>query len=98
MKVNNWQKDTASPKSKIVPFEKRALKGITDIELLSIPEQLKKARRGISIPLINSSVDNQKQVAEINKRNNEAITKYRKKEKKLSRMQFMTVRTKIKRC
>ena len=73
--MKQLQKAQRETKNEITILRKE-LKGITDIELLSIPEQLKKQEEEYQ-SLINSSVDNQKQVAEINKRNNEAIYKVR---------------------
>ena len=75
LELKQLQKAQRETKNEITILRKE-LKGITDIELLSIPEQLKKQEEEYQ-SLLNSSVDNQKQVAEINKRNNEAISKYR---------------------
>ena len=75
LELKQLQKTQRETKNEITILRKE-LKGITDVELVSIPDELKKQEAEYQ-SLINSSVDNQKQVAEINKRNNEAITKYR---------------------
>ena len=75
LELKQLQKTQRETKSEIESL-RNELKGITDVEVLSIPEQLKKQEAEYQ-SLINSSVDNQKQVAEINRRNNEAISKYR---------------------
>ena len=75
LELKQLQKTQRETKSEIASLRKE-LKGITDVELVSIPDELKKQEEEYQ-SLINSSVDNQKQVAEINKRNNEAITKFR---------------------
>ena len=75
LELKQLQKTQRETKNEIAIL-RNELKGITDVEVLSIPEQLKKQESEYQ-SLLNSSVDNQKQVAEINKRNNEAITKFR---------------------
>lgn len=82
LELKQLQKAQRETKSEIASLRKE-LKGITDVELLSIPEQLKKQEEEYQ-SLLNSSVDNQKQVAEINKRNNEAISKYRDKKEAIT--------------
>ena len=75
LELKQLQKTQRETKNEIASLRKE-LEGITDVELVSIPDELKKQEAEYQ-SLINSSVDNQKQVAEINRRNNEAITKYR---------------------
>ncbi len=75
LELKQLQKAQRETKNEIASLRKE-LKGITDVELVSIPDELKKQEEEYQ-SLLNSSVDNQKQVAEINKRNNEAISKYR---------------------
>src|SRR5690554_2196976 len=75
LELKQLQKTQRETKNEITILRKE-LEGITDVELLSIPEQLEKQEAKYQ-KLLTSSVDNQKQVAEINRRNNEAITKFR---------------------
>lgn len=75
LELKQLQKTQRETKSEIASLRKE-LEGINDVEVFEIPEQLEKQEAEYQ-KLLTSSVDNKKQVAEINKRNNEAITKYR---------------------